>query len=41
MDFRIAAFAASGMHRLERFRAKWIPVRVEKTRQIKIIEPRF
>jgi hypothetical protein len=24
---------------LERFRAKWIPVRVKKTRQIKIIEP--
>jgi hypothetical protein len=23
---------------LERFRAKWIPVRVKKTRQIKIIE---
>jgi nicotinamidase/pyrazinamidase len=26
---------------LERFRAKWIPVRVKKTRQIKIIESRF
>src|ERR1700694_3369584 len=26
---------------LERFRAKWIPVRVKKTRQIKNLEPRF
>src|ERR1700722_5747606 len=25
---------------LERFRAKWIPVRVKKTRQNKILEPR-
>jgi hypothetical protein len=24
---------------LERFRAKWIPVRVKKTRQIKRLEP--
>ena len=26
---------------LERFRAKWKPVRVKKTRQIKNLEPRF
>jgi hypothetical protein len=26
---------------LERFQAKWKPVRVEKTRQIKNLEPRF
>jgi hypothetical protein len=26
---------------LERFRAKWIPVRVKKTRQIKNLELRF
>jgi hypothetical protein len=26
---------------LERFQAKWIPVRVKKTRQIKNLEPRF
>jgi hypothetical protein len=25
----------------ERFRAKWVPVRVKKTRQNKKIEPRF
>jgi hypothetical protein len=25
----------------ERFRAKWIPVRVKKTRQNKRLEPRF
>src|SRR5258708_5863940 len=28
-------------NRLERFQAKWSPVRVEKTRQIKNLEPRF
>src|SRR6266511_135174 len=28
-------------HALERFRAKWKPVRVKKTRQIKNLEPRF
>jgi|SRR5260370_3346739 len=27
--------------RLERFQAKWTPVRVKKTRQIKNLEPRF
>jgi hypothetical protein len=27
--------------RLERFQAKWKPVRVKKTRQIKNLEPRF
>ena len=27
--------------RLKRFRAKWRPVRVKKTRQIKNLEPRF
>jgi hypothetical protein len=26
---------------LERFQAKWRPVRVKKTRQIKNLEPRF
>jgi hypothetical protein len=26
---------------LERFQAKWVPVRVKKTRQIKNLEPRF
>jgi hypothetical protein len=26
---------------LERFQAKWKPVRVKKTRQIKYLEPRF
>jgi hypothetical protein len=26
---------------LERFRAKWKPARVKKTRQIKNLEPRF
>ncbi|BBB95422.1 hypothetical protein BE61_08400 [Bradyrhizobium elkanii USDA 61] len=33
------AAGASGYH-LERFRAKWIPVRVKKTRQNKNLEPR-
>jgi hypothetical protein len=28
-------------YQLERFRAKWLPVRVKKTRQIKNLEPRF
>src|SRR5229473_936583 len=28
-------------NRPERFQAKWSPVRVEKTRQIKNLEPRF
>jgi hypothetical protein len=28
-------------HALERFRAKWIPVRVKKTRQNKNLEPGF
>jgi hypothetical protein len=28
-------------HAPERFRAKWTPVRVKKTRQIKNLEPRF
>jgi hypothetical protein len=32
---------AGGPKKLERFRAKWVPVRVKKTRQFKIIEPRF
>jgi hypothetical protein len=26
---------------LKRFQAKWIPVRIKKTRQIKNLEPRF
>jgi hypothetical protein len=26
---------------LERFQAKWIPVRVKKTRQTKNLDPRF
>jgi hypothetical protein len=29
------------VNRLERFQAKWKPVRVQKTRQIKNLEPRF
>jgi len=29
------------MPALERFQAKWKPVRVKKTRQIKNLEPRF
>ena len=33
--------AVCGAQELERFRAKWAPVRVKKTRQFKIIEPRF
>src|ERR1700690_2145690 len=28
-------------YRLKRFQAKWTPVRVKKTRQIKNLEPRF
>jgi hypothetical protein len=32
---------ASAAGRLERFQAKWKPVRVKKTRQIKNLEPRF
>src|SRR6202011_4955961 len=32
---------ASISKRLERFQAKWRPVRVKKTRQIKNLEPRF
>jgi hypothetical protein len=30
-----------GHKRLERFQAKWKPVRVKKTRQIRNLEPRF
>jgi hypothetical protein len=26
---------------LERFQAKWVPVRLKKTRRIKIVESRF
>ena len=32
---------AADAGRLERFQAKWKPVRVKKTRQIKNLEPRF
>jgi hypothetical protein len=28
-----------GDHALERFRAKWVPVRIKKTRQNKNLEP--
>jgi hypothetical protein len=31
----------AGVIRLERFQAKWKPVRVKKTRQIKNLERRF
>jgi hypothetical protein len=31
----------SGVEKLERFQAKWKPVRVNKARQIKNLEPRF
>src|SRR5262249_26278337 len=38
---RLPANARSGAEgRVERFRAKWIPVRVKKTRQTKNLEPR-
>jgi hypothetical protein len=33
--------AAALLNTPERFRAKWIPVRVKKTRQNKNLEPRF
>jgi hypothetical protein len=33
--------SCEGMRMLERFQAKWRPVRVKKTRQIKNPEPRF
>src|ERR1700730_13200719 len=35
------AEATPSFGRLERFQAKWKPVRVKKTRQIKNLEPRF
>ena len=34
-DTRFQSDATAAEQRLERFRAKWIPVRVKKTRQIK------
>ena len=34
-------YAGSAQLVLERFQAKWRPVRVKKTRQIKNLEPRF
>src|SRR4051812_21122183 len=37
MQFR--ADGIGGAHALKRFRAKWIPVRVKKTRQNKNLEP--
>jgi hypothetical protein len=40
IDLR-ASGAAIAILSLERFRAKWIPVRVKKTRQIKNLELRF
>ena len=33
--------SASVGRRLERFQAKWTPVRIKKARQIKNLEPRF
>jgi hypothetical protein len=39
LDFGRKSAPARG--RLERFQAKWTPVRVKKTRQIKNLEPRF
>jgi hypothetical protein len=35
------AVSAKKVTTLERFQAKWKPVRVKKTRQIKNLEPRF
>ena len=37
----IISRAATGLRILERFPAKWMPVRVKKTRQNKEIEPPF
>ena len=41
----VSVFTAAGAHahrfRTERFRAKWVPVRVKKTRQSKKLEPGF
>jgi hypothetical protein len=37
---RLARRPPSNLDRLERFQAKWIPVRVKKTRQNKKTEPR-
>jgi hypothetical protein len=39
--FRLMSPIVSFVSWLERFRAKWIPVRVEKTRQNKNLELRF
>jgi len=38
---QVRRLPASAGGRPERFQAKWSPVRVEKTRQIKNLEPRF
>jgi hypothetical protein len=38
---KIGGIFADGLPHLERFQAKWKPVRVKKTRQIKNLEPRF
>src|SRR5229473_3719123 len=37
----VGAAASPTLQVLERFQAKWKPVRVKKTRQIKNLEPRF
>jgi hypothetical protein len=41
MDKMIVARQRPVCPALERFQAKWKPVRVEKMRQIKNLEPRF
>jgi hypothetical protein len=41
MCFALGNSASSANLNLERFQAKWKPVRVKKTRQIKNLEPRF
>ena len=42
---QVSVFTAAGVHahrfRIERFRAKWVPVRVKKTRQNQKLEPGF
>jgi hypothetical protein len=38
---KIGGIFANGLPHLARFQAKWKPVRVKKTRQIKNLEPRF
>jgi hypothetical protein len=37
----VRTMRSGGLTLPERFQAKWKPVRVKKTRQMKILEPRF